>query len=142
MTTFPRLMLAHTARQPSAPAMREKYFGVWQILSRRDLTTLVHKLTGRLLQARMKRGDHLIVMGENRPRLYATMLAAQSLGVIPVRREFIGERYGVLIDAPYNGRASQYIESAVRFEDGRTDLVSAELRIIDARIFAASSASE
>ena len=32
----------------------------------------------------MKRGQHLVVIGENRPRLYASMLAAQSLGAIPV----------------------------------------------------------
>jgi long-chain acyl-CoA synthetase len=58
-----------------------------------------------------------------------------------VRREFIGERYRVLIDALYDGRASQYIESTVRFEDGRTDRVSAQLRIIDAKTFAPAKAS-
>jgi long-chain acyl-CoA synthetase len=58
-----------------------------------------------------------------------------------VRREFIGERYRVLVDALYDGRDSQYIESTVRFEDGRTDLVSAELRIINAKTFAATSVS-
>src|SRR5690606_13923544 len=28
--------------------------------------------------------EHMVVIGSNRPRLYATMLAAQSLGAIPV----------------------------------------------------------
>ncbi|MGS0758982.1 AMP-binding protein, partial [Roseateles sp. GG27B] len=37
-----------------------------------------------LAQAGLRRGDHLVVVGENRPRLSAVMLAAQSLGAIPV----------------------------------------------------------
>src|SRR5690606_18059603 len=32
----------------------------------------------------LQRGEHMVVIGANRPRLYATMLAAQSLGAIPV----------------------------------------------------------
>jgi long-chain acyl-CoA synthetase len=32
----------------------------------------------------VQRGDHVVVVGENRPRLYAAMLAAQSLGAVPV----------------------------------------------------------
>jgi long-chain acyl-CoA synthetase len=31
----------------------------------------------------LQRGEHVAIVGENRPRLYATMLAAQSLGAIP-----------------------------------------------------------
>ena len=37
-----------------------------------------------LAAAGLQRGDHIVVVGENRPRLYATMLAAQSLGAMPV----------------------------------------------------------
>ena len=37
-----------------------------------------------LAEAGLKRGQHLVVIGENRPRLYAAMLAAQALGAIPV----------------------------------------------------------
>jgi long-chain acyl-CoA synthetase len=32
----------------------------------------------------VQRDDHLVVVGENRPRLYAAMLAAQALGAVPV----------------------------------------------------------
>ena len=41
-------------------------------------------LAGGLAEAGLQRGQHLVVIGENRPRLYASMLAAQSLGAIPV----------------------------------------------------------
>ncbi len=48
------------------------------------LAQLVESLACGLHQAGLQRGEHLIVVGSNRPRLYATMLAAQSLGAIPV----------------------------------------------------------
>ena len=34
--------------------------------------------------AGLKREEHLVLLGSNRPRLYAAMLAAQSLGAIPM----------------------------------------------------------
>jgi long-chain acyl-CoA synthetase len=77
-------MLDHAARRPTAPALREKEFGIWQTLSWGALAELVRALAGGLADAGLKRGEHLVVIGENRPRLYASMLAAQSLGAIPV----------------------------------------------------------
>jgi long-chain acyl-CoA synthetase len=53
-----------------------------------------------------------------------------------VRRGFIGERYQVLVDALYGGKTEQYIETQVKFEDGRTGSVSATLQIRDAKTFA------
>jgi long-chain acyl-CoA synthetase len=54
-----------------------------------------------------------------------------------VRRGFIAERYQVLVDALYGGRSEQFVETAVKFEDGRTGKVAATLKIIDVPIFAA-----
>jgi long-chain acyl-CoA synthetase len=51
-----------------------------------------------------------------------------------VRRSFIAEKYGVLIDALYGGRSVQHIETLVKFEDGRTGMVAADLRIENARV--------
>jgi len=53
-----------------------------------------------------------------------------------VRRGFIAEKYQPLVEALYGGRAEQYIETAVKFEDGRSGRVSATLKIADARTFA------
>ena len=83
-TTFPRLLLDHAAQRPTEPAMREKEYGIWQALSWADLATLVAQLACGLHQAGLRRGEHMIVVGANRPRLYATMLAAQSLGAVPI----------------------------------------------------------
>ena len=53
-----------------------------------------------------------------------------------MRRGFIAERYNVLVDALYEGKTSQFIETQVKFEDGRTGKVSATLKIEDAKTFA------
>jgi len=83
-TTFPRLLLNHAAQRPAEPAMREKEYGIWQSLSWSDLATLVEHLSCGLHQAGLRQGQHMIVVGANRPRLYATMLAVQSLGAVPI----------------------------------------------------------
>ena len=83
-TTFPQLLLKHAAERPNAPAMREKEYGIWQTISWQAMAQMVAHMACGLHQAGLKRGEHMVVVGSNRPRLYATMLAAQSLGAIPV----------------------------------------------------------
>ena len=83
-TTFPKLLFKHASARPQAPAMREKEYGIWQTLTWSDLAGLVEQLACGLHLAGLQRNEHLVVVGANRPRLYATMLAAQSLGAIPV----------------------------------------------------------
>jgi long-chain acyl-CoA synthetase len=83
-TTFLQLLMQHAAQRPSAPAMREKEYGIWQTTTWSEMATLVQSLACGLHQAGLRRGEHMVVVGSNRPRLYATMLAAQSLGAIPV----------------------------------------------------------
>ena len=58
-----------------------------------------------------------------------------------VRRGFIAEKYQPLVDALYAGKSSQFIETVVKFEDGRTGSVSATLKIEDARTFAPQKAA-
>ena len=83
-TTFPRLLQKHASQRPDAPAMREKEYGIWQSLSWADLLAMVQHIAAGLHQAGLRRGEHMVVVGANRPRLYATMLAVQSLGAVPV----------------------------------------------------------
>ena len=53
-----------------------------------------------------------------------------------VRRGFIADKYDVLVTALYGGATEQFIETQVKFEDGRTGSVSATLKISDAKTFA------
>ncbi len=84
MQTFPQLLMQHASARGQAPAMREKEYGIWQTTTWQQLATMVEHLACGLHQAGLQRGEHLVVIGSNRPRLYATMLAAQALGAIPV----------------------------------------------------------
>ena len=83
-TTFPKLLLQHAAERPGAAAMREKEYGIWQTLSWAGLATMVEHLACGLHQAGLRPDEHMVVVGTNRPRLYATMLAVQSLGAVPI----------------------------------------------------------
>jgi len=53
-----------------------------------------------------------------------------------VRRNFISEKYAVLVDALFAGKKAEHIETEVKYEDGRVGRVSADLRIEDTKTFA------
>jgi long-chain acyl-CoA synthetase len=50
-----------------------------------------------------------------------------------VRRRFVAEKYKVPIDALYGGKRDCYVETQVKFEDGRTGMIAATLKIADAK---------
>ncbi|TSE29740.1 2-succinylbenzoate--CoA ligase [Tepidimonas charontis] len=83
-TTFPRLLIQHASTRPQAPAMREKEYGIWQTTTWAQMLQRVQHIAAGLHQLGLRRGEHLVVIGANRPSLYATMLATQALGGIPV----------------------------------------------------------
>jgi len=82
--TFPQLLLEHARIRPNAPALREKYLGIWQTTSWAKLAEQVLALAGGLAARGVRRGDHVALIGDNRPNLYASMIATQCLGGIPV----------------------------------------------------------
>jgi long-chain acyl-CoA synthetase len=84
LDTFPRLLLHHAAVRPDRPAIREKDLGIWQTWTWKQVADEVRALACGLAAQGFKRGMSLAIIGENRPRLYWAMAAAQSLGGIPV----------------------------------------------------------
>lgn len=52
-----------------------------------------------------------------------------------VRRNIIREKYGVLVDALYDGQESCHIRTEVTFEDGRKGAIEADVRIRDVEIY-------
>src|SRR5690606_18761990 len=50
------------------------------------------------------------------------------------RRAFIARNYAVLVEALFQGRPSQFIETEVKYDDGRTGRISADLRIEPAAV--------
>ena len=66
------------------PATREKDLGIWQTWSWSQVADEVRALACGLAALGFKRGMHLAIIGDNRPRLYWSMTAAQALGGIAV----------------------------------------------------------
>ena len=84
LDTFPRLLLHHAALRPQHPATREKDLGIWQTWSWAEVAAEVRALACGLAAQGFKRGMHLAIIGDNRPRLYWAIVAAEALGGIPV----------------------------------------------------------
>src|SRR3954463_4002912 len=84
LQTFPRRLLAHGQARGARPAFREKYLGIWQTWSWLQVNEEVRALACGLAALGFKRGMNLAIIGDNRPRLYWAMLAAQCLGGVPV----------------------------------------------------------
>ena len=84
LDTFPKLLMHHARVRPERPAIREKDLGIWQTWNWQRLAHEVDMLARGLATRGFKRGDHLAIVGDNRPRVYAAMCAAQCLGGIPV----------------------------------------------------------
>ncbi|HMB47557.1 MAG TPA: long-chain fatty acid--CoA ligase, partial [Afifellaceae bacterium] len=56
-----------------------------------------------------------------------------------VRRNFIGERYGELIDALYDGSTEKFVSTEVVFEDGRKGVISATVKIRHMKVYPAEA---
>src|ERR1043165_8129751 len=82
--TFPRLLMKHAADIANHPATREKHLGIWQTWTWSAVASEVRALACGLAAHGFRRGMHLAIIGDNRPRLYWSMLAAEALGGVPV----------------------------------------------------------
>jgi long-chain acyl-CoA synthetase len=82
--TFPKLLLENARVRGERPAIREKDLGVWQSWTWAQVAREVRALACGLAARGFRRGDRLAIIGDNRPRLYWSMAAAQCLGGIPI----------------------------------------------------------
>ncbi len=82
--TFPALLAEHAQLRGQRPAIREKRLGIWQTLTWTQVFEQVQKIAHGLIDLGVIKGQHVAVIGENRPQLYMAMMAAQSLGAIPI----------------------------------------------------------
>ena len=84
LDTIPKLLLRNATTHALRPAIRHKDFGIWQTWTWAQLREEVRVLSIGLRKLDLKRGDTVAIIGDNRPRLYATFAAVQCLGAIPV----------------------------------------------------------
>ncbi len=84
LDTFPKYLLLNAERFGDRYAMRHKDYGIWQSWTWSEQKTQVRSFALGLQALGVKHGDKIAIVGTNRPRLYWSFAAAQSLGAIPV----------------------------------------------------------
>jgi long-chain acyl-CoA synthetase len=82
--TFPKLLIDNARDRRDRPAMREKDYGIWQTWTWSEVADEVRAFALGLQGLGLVAGDKVAVIGANRPRLYWTFAAVQSLGGVPV----------------------------------------------------------
>ncbi len=84
LRSFPALLHRNATQFGSAPAYREKEYGIWQSWTWAETEKEIEAFALGLLNLGVNEGDFIAVIGRNRPTLYWSMVAAQSVGAIPV----------------------------------------------------------
>ena len=84
LDTFPKYLLLNAERFGSEPALRHKDYGIWQSWTWSEQLDEVRALSLGLQAMGLSHGERIAVIGENRPRLYWSICAAQSIGAVPV----------------------------------------------------------
>ncbi|MEM8839379.1 MAG: AMP-binding protein [Pseudomonadota bacterium] len=82
--TFPKLLLRNAKIWSDRPAVREKHLGIWQTWTWSQVLDEVKPYSMGLKALGIERGDRIAIIGDNRPRLYWTFVAAQAIGAVPV----------------------------------------------------------
>ncbi|WP_316014900.1 AMP-binding protein [Roseobacter sp. HKCCA0434] len=84
LDTFPKLMAHNVDRFGDAPAYRVKEYGIWQSWSWREAHAEMRALAVSLQELGLQPGDHVALIGSNRPELYIAMTAISAAGGVPV----------------------------------------------------------
>lgn len=84
LNSIPALLARNVGSFGSLPAYREKEFGIWQSWTWAEVADEIQAMALGLLELGLNAGDHVAIIGRNRPHLYWSMVAAQKCGAIPV----------------------------------------------------------
>lgn len=81
-TTLVRLLAANAQAVPQGVAFREKDRGIWQQVTWAEACETVLRMAAGLQASGLAPGQGVLILGDNRPRLYMGMLAASALGAL------------------------------------------------------------
>lgn len=132
--TFPRLLLQHARERGQQAAMREKDLGIWQIFTWQQVAEQVEAIANAFIENGVAKGEHIGIVGENRPRLYMAMMAAQAVGAIPVpmyQDAVAQEMVHVLKDADLRVVVVENQEQVDKMLDVRAEIPRLSLVIYD-----------
>ena len=82
--SVPALLKRNASQYGNKAAYREKEFGIWQSWTWAEAQVEIENLALGLINMGVNPGDHIAIIGRNRPYLYWSMVAAQMAGAIPV----------------------------------------------------------
>ena len=100
LVSIPALLTRNAREFGDKAAYREKEFGIWQSWTWGETVEQVEALALGLLSLGAEKGDHVAIAGRNRPYLYWAMLAAQSIGAVPVPiyQDAVGDEIAYVLD--------------------------------------------
>jgi long-chain acyl-CoA synthetase len=100
LDTVPKLMLRNAKLYGDRPAMRHKDYGIWQTWTWSQFLEEVRALAIGLRKLGFERGDPAAIVGDNRPRFYATFAAVQSMGGIsvPIYQDSVAEEMAYVLE--------------------------------------------
>ncbi len=84
LRSVPALLDRNAREFGGSPAYREKEYGIWQSWTWSEAKDEIEALALGLLNLGVNRGDHVAIIGRNRPTLYWSMVATQMCGAVPV----------------------------------------------------------
>ncbi|WP_425100484.1 AMP-binding protein [Tropicibacter sp. S64] len=84
LRSVPALLARNVREFGDAPAYREKEFGIWQSWTWKEAAEEIEALALGLMNLGVNSGDHVAIIGRNRPSLYWSMVSAQMCGAVPV----------------------------------------------------------
>ncbi|WP_420859254.1 AMP-binding protein [Marivivens marinus] len=100
LQSVPALLHHNATRHGDKAAYREKEYGVWQNWTWAQTEKEVEALALGLINLGVNKGDFIAIIGRNRPYLYWAMVAAQSVGAIPVPlyQDAVAEEMAYVLD--------------------------------------------
>lgn len=98
--TVPALLARNARDYANKAAFREKEYGIWQSWTWSEVAEEVEALALGLLSLGVAPGDHIALMGRNRPYMYWAIYAANAVGAVPVPlyQDAVGEEIAYVLD--------------------------------------------
>lgn len=129
MRSIPALLRRNAQTMGDRPAYREKELGIWQTWTWAQAEQEIEALALGLLNLGVNKGDHIAIIGRNRPYLYWSMVAAEMAGAVPVplyqdavaeEMEYVlghcGARFIIVADQEQVDKVIEVQESLHQFE--------------------------
>jgi long-chain acyl-CoA synthetase len=100
LASIPALLARNVARHGDKAAYREKEFGIWQSWTWAQAALEIRAMALGFLALGLNRGDHVAIIGTNRPQLYWSMVAVQMCGAVPVPlyQDAVAEEMAYVLD--------------------------------------------